>query len=111
MKQGEIWLVNFSPSFGHEFRKERPALIIESDSEIKKSSVATVMPLTSNLGNKVNNDFLIQKNNKNKLFKDSVLKVSYIKSFDKKRFKKRLGEIKKTTLKKVQKYISKHFDL
>lgn len=29
MKQGEIWLVEFLNSVGHEFRGVRPALIIE----------------------------------------------------------------------------------
>ncbi|MCP5106166.1 MAG: type II toxin-antitoxin system PemK/MazF family toxin, partial [bacterium] len=26
--QKQIWLVNFDPSFGHEYKKVRPALII-----------------------------------------------------------------------------------
>jgi len=31
MKNGEIWLVDFDPSFGHEHQKVRPALVIESN--------------------------------------------------------------------------------
>ncbi|MBM3236847.1 type II toxin-antitoxin system PemK/MazF family toxin [Candidatus Poribacteria bacterium] len=25
---GQIWLVNFDPSFGHEYKKVRPTLIV-----------------------------------------------------------------------------------
>ena len=30
MKQGEIWMVDFDPSTGHEFQKQRPTIIIKS---------------------------------------------------------------------------------
>ena len=28
-QRSQIWLVNFDPSFGHEYKKVRPALIIQ----------------------------------------------------------------------------------
>jgi len=59
MKQGEIWLVKFLNSVGHEYKKERPALIIETDYQIKKSSVFTIIPLTSNSNNKIRDDILV----------------------------------------------------
>ena len=30
-QRGQIWLVNFEPSFGHEYQKIRPALIIQQE--------------------------------------------------------------------------------
>ena len=53
MKQGELWLVQFLNSVGHEFKGARPALIIESDLQISKSNVFTILPLTSNINNKL----------------------------------------------------------
>lgn len=29
-QQGQIWLVNFEPSFGHEYKKVRPVLYVLS---------------------------------------------------------------------------------
>lgn len=111
MKQGELWLVEFLNSVGHEFKGARPALIIESDLQISKSSVFTIIPLTSNMNNKLRDDILIIKNNQNKLFCDSILKVHQIQSFDGARFSKRIGIVKKDILKQVKGYLRSHFDL
>ena len=39
---GDIFLVDFDPSTGHEFQKMRPAIVIESDEQIKKSNLMSV---------------------------------------------------------------------
>ena len=111
MKQGEIWLVKFLNSVGHEYKKERPALIIEADSQIKKSSVFTIIPLTSNLNNKIKDDILVARDNQNKLFCNSILKVHHIQSFDKFRFTKRIGVVKKDLFEQVKNYLKTHFNL
>lgn len=49
MKNGEIWLVNFDPSFGHEYQKVRPALVIESDFYIPLGNLITVLPISSQI--------------------------------------------------------------
>lgn len=113
MKQGELWLVQFldSNSVGREFKGTRPALIIESDSQIRKSSVFTILPLTSNMNNKLRDDILVIKDNQNNLFCDSILKVYQIQSFDRARFVKRIGVVKEDILKQVKDYLRSHFDL
>ncbi|MHA1659030.1 MAG: type II toxin-antitoxin system PemK/MazF family toxin [Promethearchaeota archaeon] len=111
MKQGEIWLVKFSNSVGHEYKKERPALIIEADSQIRKSAVFTIIPLTSNSNNKIKDDILIARDNQNRLFCDSILKVHHIQSFDKSRFTKRIGVVKKDIFEQVKNYLKIHFNL
>lgn len=111
MKQGEIWLVKYLDGVGHEYQKNRPALIIESSNQIKKSNVYTVIPLTSNLRNKTNDDILVLKNSNNNLFADSLLKTHHIQSFDKVRFIKMIGSINNAVLKKIKSYLKIHFDL
>jgi len=111
MKQGELWLVQFLNSVGHEFKGARPALIIESDLQIAKTSVFTILPLTSNMNNKLRNDILVVKDSQNKLFCDSILRVHQIQSFDRARFIKRIGVIKKDILEQIKDYLKKHFDL
>lgn len=109
MKQGEIWLVRYDPSVGHEFQKDRPAVIISSNQALKYSSLITVLATTSSLAGTLRDDIKIKKDVKNRLYSDSVIKVCHISSFDQERFIKRIGEVDEIILKRVKKYLQKHF--
>ncbi len=111
IKQGELYLVNFNPSAGHEFQGKRPALVIESDVQIKKTNLISIIPLTSNIGNKISDDIFISKDNNNKLISDSIIKVYYICSFDYYRFINKIGKVDEEILEKIKIYLKKHFDL
>ena len=45
-QRGQIWLVDFDPSVGHEYKKVRPALIIQHDRYIPLSTLVSVIPLS-----------------------------------------------------------------
>lgn len=107
MRQGEIYLVNFEPSVGHEYRKVRPALVIQSDDV--SSSLITVMPISSKISSWQEPDVFISKDTKNRLMCDSVIRVRQISSFDTGRFIKRIGEVNSPVLRKVRGYLRKHF--
>ena len=47
INQGEIYLVNFDPSFGHEYKKVRPALIVENSKFISLGNLVTLIPISS----------------------------------------------------------------
>lgn len=102
MKHGEIWLVKYDPSIGHEFQKTRPAIIISSHSILKYSNVVTVIAVTGSSDNKISDDIEIRKDNENNLFADSVIKIHHISSFDKNRFVKKIGEIDSENLGKIK---------
>lgn len=102
MKHGEIWLVKYDPSIGHEFQKTRPAIIISSNNILKYSNVVTVVAVTGSSDNKISDDIEIRKNNENNLFADSVIKIHHISSFDKNRFVKKIGEIDSENLGKIK---------
>ena len=111
IRWGELYLVNFNPSIGHEFQGKRPALIIESDEQIKKSNLITVLPLTSNLNNKLSDDIIIKHDSQNNLLKDSVVKVYDICSFDYSRFINKIGAVDEQMMKKVKIYLKSHFKI
>ena len=46
-RRGEIWLVAFDPTVGHEVRKTRPAVVVTNDSYNKHNWVVLVVPLTT----------------------------------------------------------------
>ncbi len=111
MKQGEIWLVDYPEGAGHEYFKERPALIIESDEQIAKTKILTVVAMTSKIDNCVDSDILVARDNHNNLPLDSVIKLHHIQSFDLSRFIKRVGKIKSEILEEVKQYLKKHFGI
>ena len=76
---GQIWLVNFDPSFGHEYKKVRPALIIQNNEYIESSDLLTVIPISSQLTNQTELDILLRKDAKNRLMTDSLLKRRHCK--------------------------------
>ena len=100
-KQGDIWLVDFDPSIGHEYQKIRPALIIENSSYIALGSLLTVVPISSQVQKATLLDVLLTKNDTNRLINDSIIKTRQISSFDKRRFIKRIGTCQASVLESV----------
>jgi len=110
MKYGEIWLVAYSDSMGHEYQKDRPSLIIESDSQLNITNIITIIPCTTQ-DKLQKDDIVIKKNPENNLLYDSVLKVHHIQSFDKSRFIKKIGLASDDIMAEVRNYLKKHFKL
>ncbi|HEX9503989.1 MAG TPA: type II toxin-antitoxin system PemK/MazF family toxin [Patescibacteria group bacterium] len=77
-----VYLVSFTPSVGHEYQHNRPAVVIEIDNQLKRNNLVTVMPLTSQTTKPHSDDILVKADNSNKLFADSLVKVHHIQSFD-----------------------------
>lgn len=110
MKQGDIYLVNFSPSVGHEYKKMRPAVIVQY-AFLDSPSLVTVMPLTSKIEKCQVPDILIVKDRKNRLFVDSVVRVRHITTFDTQRLVKKIGAVESPVLRKIRGYMRVHFGL
>src|SRR5579871_4817696 len=49
IRRGEIYLVSFDPTVGHEIKKTRPALIIPNDVGNRHSPLTIVAAITSTL--------------------------------------------------------------
>lgn len=109
MKQGEIWFVEFTGQ-GHEYQKTRPAVVIESDSQLKVTSVVTVVPVTKQQ-EKHKDDICVVKDGSNNLRYDSVIKVHQIQTFDKVRFIKKIGNIDEEVTEKIKTYLRRHFEI
>ena len=46
VRRGEVWLVDFDPTEGHEQAGKRPALVLSEDA-FHATEMATVLPITS----------------------------------------------------------------
>jgi len=111
IKCGDIFFVNFAPSVGHEFQGIRPAVVIQTDNQLTKTNLVTVMPLTSKIDKAHYNDIFILKNGTNGLFGDSIIKTHNIESFDRSRFINKVGKIGDNDLLKIKEYLRIHFGI
>ena len=109
MKKGEIYLFNFDPSMGREYRKVRPALVVQSSAV--DSFLVTVIPFSSQIHQRAEGDILVPKDAQNRLFQDSLLKMSHISSFDKSRSLHFIGNLHSDHLAEVNTYLKSHFEL
>jgi mRNA interferase MazF len=100
-QRGQLWLVNFDPSVGHEYQKIRPALVIQQNRYIPLSTLLTIIPLSSQTTKSAACDLLIPKDAQNRLLQDSLLKTFQISSFDKSRFIKYIGHLNTELMQQV----------
>ncbi len=104
MKQGEIYLVNLDPVVGSEQAKTRPCVIISTDIVNDFSNTLTIAPLSSKIRDKPF-PFHI------KLDKKGLIKVEQLRTIDKKRIVKRVGNVDFETKNKIKKALALYFDL
>ncbi len=71
-QRGQIWIVNFDPSIGHEYKKVRPALIIQQERYILSASLLTVIPIYSQVVKLTELDVILEKDVQNRLMKNSL---------------------------------------
>ncbi|NQS88482.1 type II toxin-antitoxin system PemK/MazF family toxin [Patescibacteria group bacterium] len=110
-KRGEIYLVNFDPTIGHEVKKKRPALIISNNIHNHYSPLVTVAPLSSNVSKVYPFEVYAPKGTAG-LNENSKIMIIQLRSIDKKRLLNKIGTIEdKEILNKINEIIREHFDL
>jgi Growth inhibitor len=106
-KRGEIWQVSLEPVLGHEIGKTRPALVISNDKNNEYSSTVMLIPITGSIEKIYPFEVFISAED-SKLPLDSKLKCSQIRTVDKLRLLKVVGEISDEILKKVEEALLIH---
>jgi mRNA interferase MazF len=107
---GDIYLVAFEPSIGHEFKKKRPAMIIQQE-PVSNFSCITIVPITSKIEKHGPYDVFIQKDHVNNLTHDSLVAVRHIMTFDKSRFLHYIGKAGSPVIRQVRGYLRRHFGM
>ena len=110
-KKGEIYLVNFDPTIGHEVNKKRPALILSNDIHNQYSPLVTIAPLSSNTNKVYPFEIYVPKKSTG-LNENSKIMIIQLRSIDKKRLINKIGNIEdKEIINKTNKVIAEHFGL
>jgi mRNA interferase MazF len=97
IKRGDICIVNFDPTIGKEFKKTRPAVIIQNDVGNQYSPITIVAPITSEKGKKVY-PFEVLLPQVSGLEKESKVLLSHIRAIDKVRLVRRIGSLDMVTM-------------
>ncbi len=110
-KKGEIYLVNFDPTIGHEAKEKRPALIISNNIHNQYSPLVTVAPLSSNINKVYPFEVYVSKKSTG-LNENSKIMIIQLRSVDQKRLINKIGNIEDNKIiNQINKVISEHFAL
>jgi mRNA interferase MazF len=100
--RGEVYLVDFDPSRGHEIQKTRPAVIIQNDIGNRYSAVTIVAAITSKLSPRPYPvEVGVASSKGNGLTLPSAINLGQIRSVGRQRLTKRLGALDAATMRKV----------
>ncbi len=104
MKKGEIWLVEFPLSNGHEQTGERPVIVLADTT----ANISIIVPFTSNVqALRFPYTVEIKPTRTNGLVAASVALIFQLRAIDKKRFKKKIGVLEESTLTVINNLIKK----
>jgi len=97
--QYDVYLINLDPTIGHEIKKKRPCLIISPDEMNDNLQTVIVAPMTTkshDYPSRIKVDFQN---------KTGWIVLDQMRTIDKRRLTKKLGEVDKKTVQKVKSVI------
>ncbi len=102
MKQGEIWLVNLSPTVGAEITKTRPCVIVNSN-EIGVLPLKDIAPITDYKTHYDSVPWMVElrPDGVNNLIKKSVVDLFQLRSVSEERLIRGIGKITEEELSKI----------
>jgi mRNA interferase MazF len=104
--RGQIYLVSFDPTVGHEIRKTRPALVIQNDIGNRHSPLTIVAAITSKISSvPYPVEVVIEPTRDNGLTVHSAVRLDQIRTVDRQRLIRSLGQIDRRTLARVDEAI------
>jgi mRNA interferase MazF len=104
-QRGDIYLINFDPTIGHEIKKTRPALIIQNDVANKYSPITIVAAITSKVSASPYPTEVSMKSKESGLPLASTVLLNHIRSVDHRRLIKRIGRVTTGTMIRVDQAI------
>lgn len=101
-RRGEVWLVNFDPTVGDEIKKNRPAVVLNSDS-VGRLSIKLVAPFTEWKNHFYRNLWHVRvvPDSTNGLSKVSAVDALQLRGVDLQRFIRKLGAVSDSTLEEI----------
>lgn len=109
-KRSEIWLTSLEPVKGSEIGRTRPALIISNNKNNEYASTVTLIPITSSIERLYPFEVLIIKGDSG-LSNDSKIKCNQIRTVDRLRLIRKIGQLSREEIDKVEEALLIHLDI
>jgi len=111
IKRGYIYLATLDPVVGNEIAKTRPVAVISNDINNEFSGTVTVLPITSKNLRKIYPFEVYFGKGTGNLPKNSKVKTDQIRTLDKSRLVKLIGELGIKEIKAIEKALKIHLTL
>lgn len=111
IKRGEIYLATLDPVIGKEISKTRPVVIISNNKNNLFSGTVTILPISSQNLDKIYPFEVFLPKESGNLPKNSKVKADQIRTIDKTRIIRLVGELKNNFMEDIEKAIKIHLDL
>jgi mRNA interferase MazF len=109
-KRGEIYWANLDPTLGSEIAKTRPVVIVSNDINNEYAATITVLPITSSTDRIY--PYEVEVTAKESGLKNtSKIKANQIRTIDKVRISRKLGELAKEKMQEIDKAIKIHLSI
>ncbi len=100
-RRGEIYLVNFDPTMGHEIQKTRPAVVIQNNISNQYSPITIVAAISSQFSDPPFPREVIVETAETGLPKRSAVIVNQIRSVDRMLLGKKIGRLSSANMQRV----------
>lgn len=101
-RRGDIFLVSFDPTVGHEIQKSRPVLVIQNNIGNQYSPLTIVAAITSTISlTPYPVEVVIEPSESNGLIARSAVRLDHIRTIDRQRLIKRLGSADQAAMDQV----------
>ncbi len=101
IRRGDVFLVDFEPSFGSEQGRIRPVVIIQNNHGNFHSPITIVIPITSRVFEREYPTNVFIEGGNFGLSRDSTVLTNQIRAIDKQRVLKRLGRLDGGVMRRV----------
>ena len=100
-RRGDIYLVHFDPTIGHEIRKTRPAVVIQNDISNQYSPITIVAAISSQFSDPPFPREVLIEPAESGLLKRSAVILNQIRSVDRQRLGKKIGHLSDESMQRV----------
>ena len=104
-RRGEIFLVDFDPTVGHQIRKTRPAVVIQNDVSNQYSPITIVAAISSQFSDPPFPREVVIEPEESGLPKRSAVIVNQIRSVDRLRLQERMGKLSRLSMERLDEAI------
>jgi mRNA interferase MazF len=111
IKRGEIYLAALDPVIGREISKTRPVVVFSNNTNNEFSGTVTVLPITSKNTRKIYPFEVFLPKGTGNLPKNSKVKADQIRTLDKTRLIKKIGELEQKDISEIERAMKIHLGM